>query len=145
MPFGLTNAPATCQEVINEILREYLDVFVIAYLDNILVYSEGTLQEHIQHVRKVFTKLDEADLKLKLKKCDFHKKSVKFLGFIVGTYGIQIDPDKVKSVLEWPTPKTVKEVQSFLGLANYNRRFIKDYSKIAIPLTELTKKDVEFR
>lgn len=98
MPFGLTNAPATCQEVINEILQEYLDIFVIAYLDDILVYSEGTLEEHIQYVQKVFAKLDQWNLKLKLKKCDFHKKQVIFLGFIISTDGISIDLAKVESV-----------------------------------------------
>ena len=145
MPFGLTNAPATCQEMINDTLRKYLDVFVIAYLDDILVYTAGELQDHVQRVRQVLEKLKERDLKVKLEKCKFHKPELDFLGFIVGRNGLRLDPNKVKSILEWPVPNTVKDVQAFLGLANYNRKFIENYSKIAQPLTELTRKDTAFK
>ena len=144
MPFGLTNAPATCQMMINDTLREYLDNFVVAYLDDILVYTTGTLKDHIAHVSKVLDKLKDRELKIKPEKCDFHKTSVTFLGFIVGRQGIQLDPSKVDSIRTWPTPKTVKDVQAFLGLTNYNRKFVENYSKLALPLTELTKKDKPF-
>lgn len=144
MPFGLTNAPATCQRLINHKLHEYLDVFVVAYLDDILVYSRNHT-EHVEHVRKVLTRLKEAELLLKPEKCQFFQKKVKFLGFILSAQGIQMDASKVQAVQEWPTPTSVKEVQSFLGFANFYRRFIKGYSRIATPLTELTKKDKGFQ
>lgn len=143
MPFGLTNAPATFQRMINEQLHEYLDVFVVAYLDDILVYSK-TKNDHIQHIKKVMDKLQKANLLLKLEKCKFHQEEVAFLGFIVGRHGIRMNPDKVDAVLTWPVPGTVVQVQSFLGFANFYRRFIKNYSAIAKPLTELTKKDKDF-
>src|SRR3989440_492878 len=141
MPFGLTNAPATFQSLINATLQEYLDVFVVAYLDDVLIYSAGTLEEHIQDVKKVMKKLQQKDLQLKIEKCEFHQKEVSFLGSIVSTNGIQMDPEKVKAVKDWPRPTNVKEVQAF---ANFYRRFIKGYSLTAGPLFELTKKDMVF-
>lgn len=143
MPFGLTNAPASCQRMINDQLHEYLDVFVVAYLDDILIFSK-TRTEHIEHVRKVLEKLKGANLLLKPEKCKFHKEELEFLGYIVGKNGIRMSPDKVQAVLEWPIPTTVKEVQAFLGFANFYRRFIAQYSAVAKPLTELTKKDQGF-
>src|SRR5256886_15416986 len=98
MPFGLTNAPATFQSLINATLQEYLDVFVVAYLDDVLIYSAGTLEEHIQDIKKVMKKLQQKDLQLKIEKCEFHQKEVSFLGSIVSTNGIQMDPGKVKAV-----------------------------------------------
>ena len=100
MPFGLTNAPATFQALINDTLREYLDDFVVAFLDDILIYTNGTLEEHIQQVKKVMRKLQEKSLRLKLKKCEFHMKEMEFLGFIISTKGIQMDPAKIKAILE---------------------------------------------
>ena len=144
MPFGLTNAPATCQRMINEQLHEYLDIFVVAYLDDILIYSKNEA-EHTEHVRKVLEKLKKANLLLKPEKCDFHKTELGFLGYIIGQNGVRMDPRKVTAVLEWPTPTTIKEVQAFLGFANFYRRFIEGYSKIAGPLSELTKKDQGFQ
>ncbi len=138
MPFGLTNAPATFQSFINNVLRKYLDVFVVVYLDDILVYSK-TEEEHIEHVKKVLQALQEANLRVKLDKTQFHVQEVEFLGFIVTSEGMKMDKAKVESVTSWPAPTSVKEVQSFLGFANYYRKFIKDYSKIAAPMTELTK------
>src|SRR2546421_2472863 len=144
MPFGLTNAPATFQSLINAMLQEYLDVFMVAYLDDVLIYSAGTLEEHIQDVKKVMKKLQQKDLQLKIEKCEFHQKEVSFLGSIVSTNGIQMDPEKVKAVKDWPRPTNVKEVQAYLGFANFYRRFIKGYSLTAGPLFELTKKDTVF-
>jgi hypothetical protein len=143
MPFGLTNAPATFQRLINNVLRPYLDQSCICYLDDILVYSKGE-EQHVKDVRDILTALRGASLLLKPEKCNFHTTRVIFLGFVVTTEGITMDPEKVATVLAWNSPTTVKEVQSFLGFANYYRRFIKDYSKIAAPLTELTHKDREF-
>ncbi|KFY82311.1 hypothetical protein V498_08625, partial [Pseudogymnoascus sp. VKM F-4517 (FW-2822)] len=143
MPFGLTNAPASMQRLMNDALHEYLDIFTIVYLDDILVYS-ASKDEHVQHVKCVLKKLKEYNLLLKLEKCEFHKNQVEFLGYIIGTHSIKMDQAKVKAVLEWPTPTTVKEVQAFLGFANFYRRFIAGYSKVAQPLTELTRKDLAF-
>ncbi|KAH0129268.1 hypothetical protein KCU82_g20625, partial [Aureobasidium melanogenum] len=144
MPFGLTNAPATCQMMINDTLREYLDITVVAYLDDILIYTDGDLNQHIKDVQQVLAKLEERRLKANPKKCEFHVKETEFLGFIIGIDGIRIDPAKITSIKEWPTPKNLKEVQSFLGLANYNRKFISGYSQTALPLVELTKQDTPF-
>ena len=143
MPFGLTNAPATFQELINDTLREYLDDFVTAYLDDILIFSR-TYSEHVEHVRKVLRKLKEKALPLKLKKCEFHKHEIQFLGYVVSTKGIGPDPAKIESVKTWPEPTMVKEVQALLGFFNYYRKFVKEFSKIAAPLSNLTKKEVSF-
>ncbi|KAK1916818.1 hypothetical protein P3342_004373 [Pyrenophora teres f. teres] len=119
MPFGLTNAPATFQSVINKTLHEYLGIFVLAYLDDILVYSKGTLEEHIELVKKVLRKLKNRKLYLQPEKCEFHTQETEFLGFIISTEGVKMNPKKIQTVQEWPIPKTVKDVQSFLGFANF--------------------------
>ena len=140
VPFELTNAPATFQALINTTLCKYLDIFVTAYLDDILIYTKGTLKKHIQEVKKVFKALQEADIRLRPDKCKFHVKTVKFLGSIITTDGIQMDDEKVKAIREWPEPRNLKEVQAFLGFANFYRRFIQGYSQIGTPLTKMTKK-----
>jgi hypothetical protein len=144
MPFGLTNAPATFQALVNKALHEYLDVFCTAYLDDILVYGKGTLEEHIKDNKKVLRKLQEYKLLLNPDKCEFHVKETEYLGFIISEKGIAMDPKKVEAVREWPTPKTVKDVQSFLGFANFYRKFIKGYSNTTAPLTEITKQEIGF-
>ena len=144
MPFGLTNAPATYQEVINETLRDILDIIVIAYVDDLLVFTTGTKAQHAKDVDAVFERLDKVNCRTAPEKCQFFKKEVTFLGFVVSVNGIRMDPEKIKSIVEWPTPSNVKDVQAFLGLANYNRKFIQNYSSIATPLTNLTKKDTKF-
>jgi hypothetical protein len=143
MPFGLTNAPATFQAYINNVLRKYLDVFVVVYLDDILVYSK-TYDDYVRDIRKVLQALADTKMKIKPKKTEFHRKEVKFLGYIVSREGLKIDKKKIKAITSWPKLSTVKEVQSFLGFANFYRQFIKDYSKITAPLTNLTKKDQVF-
>ena len=143
MPFGLTNAPATFQALIEDTLQEYLDDFALAYLDDILIYSD-TYEEHVEHVKKVMRKLQEKELPLKLSKCEFHKHEIAFLGYLISDKGLAPDPAKVKAVEEWPEPRNVKDVQSFLGLANYYRKFVENFSKIAGPLTNLTKKETYF-
>lgn len=144
MPFGLMNAPASFQAFVNDVLREYLDDFVVVYLDDILIYSEDP-EEHDRHVRKVLDKLREAKLSLKLEKCRFDQTEVNFLGFLVSTKGLSMDPEKIAAVKNWATPKSASDIQVFLGLANYFRRFVKDFSKLATPLTALLKKGVKFR
>ena len=119
MLFRLTNALAVCQALINNTLREHLDVSVVAYLNNILVYSK-TLEEHKQHVKQVLECLAKADLCLKLEKCEQHKEEVKFLSFVVGQYRVKISNKKIQVIKEQLTPKTVKDIQAFLGFINFN-------------------------
>ncbi|KAH0375210.1 hypothetical protein KCU92_g10240, partial [Aureobasidium melanogenum] len=143
MPFGLANAPASFQNFINDVLREFLDKFATAYMDDILVYS-NSLSEHKEHVAKVLQALKDAGLQADIDKCEFHKQEVKYLGLIISTEGVKMDPQKVSAILDWPPLTSVKEVQSFLGFANFYRRFIKGYSSLATPLTKLTRKDQPF-
>lgn len=143
MPFGLTNAPSTFQHFINDVFHKHIDKFVIVYLDDILVYSRN-LDDHRKHVLQVLKLLRDFNLFAKASKCTFHQPSVEYLGYIVGASGISMDESKVTSILEWPKPTSVKGVQSFLGFANFYRRFIRDYSKIVTPMTSLTKKDLPF-
>jgi len=109
MSFGLTNASTTCQEMINDALRQYLDIFVIAYLDDIMIYSI-TLKEHVQHVSQILECLKKRDLRLKLEKCEFHQKEVDFLGLVVGRHEIRMNPKKIKAIKEWPTPIDAKDI-----------------------------------
>jgi transposase InsO family protein len=143
MPFGLMNAPGTFQAFVNDVLRDYLDDFVVVYLDDILIYSES-LDEHTAQVKKVLKKLEAAGICLKLEKCAFDKQEVSFLGFVIGVNGISMDPAKVAAIQEWATPKSAFDIQVFLGLANFYRRFVKNYSKVATPLTTLLKKNAKF-
>ena len=115
MPFGLTNGPASFQHYINDALRDYLDIFCTAYLDDILIYS-NSLREHKQHVRQILQRLREFGLQADIGKCEFHVQEVRYLGLIVGTNGIRMDPSKVSAVVDWPRPANVKDVQSFLGV-----------------------------
>ncbi|KAI2646333.1 Transposon Tf2-9 polyprotein [Labeo rohita] len=138
MPYGLANAPAVFQSFINEILKEFMNKFVIAYIDDILIYSK-TETEHIAHVRTVLSRLLENQLYVKAEKCEFHVHHTSFLGYLVSRQGVKMDPTKVQAVTDWPQPTTVKELQRFLGFANFYRRFICNYSAIAYPLTSLLK------
>lgn len=140
MPFGLCNAPGTFQTFINETLRDYLDVICTAYLDDVLIYSDEE-SKHEDHVLKVLNKISGAGMYLDATKCSFSTKRVRYLGLILTTDGLEMDPKKVATVLSWQTPRCVKDVQAFLGFANFYRRFIKGFSALAKPLTELTKSD----
>ena len=143
MPFGMTGAPATFQRYINDALREYLDVFCTAYLDDILIYSR-TREEHTEHLRLVLGALRDAGLFAKREKCEFFVEETKFLGLIIGRDGIRMDPDKVETVANWKTPTCVTDVQAFIGFGNFYRRFVRNFSGITKPLTRLTRKDVTF-
>jgi RNase H-like domain found in reverse transcriptase/Reverse transcriptase (RNA-dependent DNA polymerase) len=127
----------------NNVLFDYLDDFCTAYLDDILIYSDNEL-EHEHHVKKVLERLRGAGLQIDLKKCEFHVTRTKYLGFIISTDGIEVDPDKISVVKNWKPPTTVKGVQSFLGFCNFYRRFIQDYGIIARPLVSLTKTGIKF-
>ena len=138
LPFGLTNAPATFQRLMNTIFHDFIrEGFVVVYLDDLLVFSK-TEEEHIVHLQRVFDRLREHKLYAKLTKCSFFKEELQYLGHIVGRGGLKVDPKKISVVHDWPVPVNVHDVRRFLGLANYFRKFIQGYSRLASPLTELT-------
>lgn len=143
MPFGLTNAPGSFQGLINDVLREFLDQFVVVYLDDILIFSDNQ-ELHESHVKKVLEKLRAAGLYVKAQKCEFDVPEVGFLGFRIGRSGVSMDPAKVSCILNWPVPTSVHDIQVFLGFANFYRHFIHNYSRITAPLTSLLKKSVPF-
>lgn len=143
MPFGLTNAPAVFQRMMNTIFSDILDVFMVVYLDDILVFSPD-LESHIEHVKIVLQRLRQYKLFAKLEKCLFHKTSISFLGYVISDGTVAMEPEKIASVSQWPQPTSMKGVQSFLGFCNFYRRFIRNFSQVAKPLTDLTKKNVPF-
>jgi len=144
MPFGLTNAPSTFMHLMNHVLRAFIGKFVVVYFDDILIYSKS-FDEHLDHIRAVLAVLRVEKLYGNISKCTFCTDRVVFLGFVVTTDGIQVDEEKIKAIKDWPTPKNVSQVRSFHGLAGFYRRFVKDFSAIAAPLNNLTKKDVPFK
>ncbi|VDH91891.1 Hypothetical predicted protein [Mytilus galloprovincialis] len=141
--FGLTNAPATFQMLMTKVLQELNWKVALIYIDDILVFSKN-FDEHLEHLNLVFQKLKQAKLTLQPSKCHFAAKQVKYLGHIISEHGIQVDKSKTVAVSEYPIPKTVKQLRSFLGMCNYYRKFIQNYSKICSSLTTLLKKDVKF-
>ncbi|KAF8759701.1 hypothetical protein RHS01_02244 [Rhizoctonia solani] len=144
MTFGLTNAPASFQHFMNKLFKDLLDVCVIIYLDDILIYSKDDAT-HTQHVHEVLWRLMENQLFCKSSKCTFHVTSVEYLGIVVSDKGFSLDKLKIQAVQEWPTPTKVKEVQSFLGFANFLRRFVANFSHMARPLHNLVKKDTPWK
>src|SRR6266498_1368827 len=143
MLFGLTNASAIFQRLMNYVLHDYLNNFVVIYLNDILVYSD-TFEEHLAHLRKVFIKLREVNLVIKLKKCKFGQRKIKFLRHTIGIDGLRIDPENIEKIINCPVPTDVTRVRKFMGLCNYYRKFIKDLSKLSKLLRGLLKKDVKF-
>jgi hypothetical protein len=140
MAFGLSNAPPTFQALMNGVLHDYLRRFVLVFFDDILIYS-SSWSEHLQHVRVVLTTLRQHRLTVKQSKCVFGSQSVAYLGHVISTSGVAMDPAKVEAVQAWPTPRTPRALRGFLGLAGYHRKFIRDYGSIAGPLTQLLKKE----
>ena len=139
MLFGLSNAPASFQGYINKILAEKLDIFVIVYLDDILIYTEDPGQGHIEAVRWVLDVLRRYGLFANLKKCRFHKDEVCFLGYIVLAQGVRMEDERIEAVKNWPEPTSVRDIQVFIGFANFYQLFIRDFSRIAVPLTSMLK------
>ncbi|KAL6223443.1 hypothetical protein ACLB2K_006830 [Fragaria x ananassa] len=143
MPFGLTNAPVAFIDLMNRVFSPYLDHFVIVFIDDILVYSKSE-KEHAKHLRLILRTLRNAQLFAKFSKCEFWLDKVGFLGHVVSAEGVSVDPQKVEAVSNWKRPTTMTKICSFLGLAGYYRRFVQNISKIAAPLSGLTKKGVKF-
>ncbi|SYW83661.1 uncharacterized protein UHO2_06861 [Ustilago hordei] len=144
MPFGLANAPAHFQSFINDIFRDIIGIYVVVYLDDFLIFSD-TEEAHVKHVTEVLTHLRSNRLFAKLSKCEFHTKTVEFLGYIIKPMGIEMDPEKVRTVKEWPMPESIHDIQRFLGFANFYRRFIAHFARIAKPLTALVKPIERFK
>lgn len=140
MPFGLKTAPATFQRLMNNVLGEYINKICLVYLDDIIIFSTS-LQEHVQSLKLIFNCLERANLKVQLDKSEFCKRETEFLGHIVTQNGVKPNPAKVECVINFPIPKTPKQIKQFLGLTGYYRKFIKDYSNLAKPMTRFLKKD----
>ncbi|GJY99348.1 putative reverse transcriptase domain-containing protein [Tanacetum coccineum] len=143
MPFGLTNAPAVFMDLMNRVCKPYLDKFVIVFIDDILIYSKDE-KEHEEHLKAILELLKKEKLYAKFSKCEFWIPKVHFLGHVIDSRGIHVDPAKIESIKDWASPKTPTEIRQFLGLAGYYRRFIEGFSKIAKPMTKLTQKGIKF-
>ena len=143
MPFGLTNAPAVFMDIMNRIFQPYLDQFVIVFIDDILIYS-GSKDNHEEHLRVVLQILRENQLYAKFSKCQFWLDSVAFLGHVISAEGVYVDPQKIDAIVNCKPPTNVTEIRSFLGLAGYYRKFVEGFSKLAAPLTKLTRKEEKF-
>jgi len=140
MPFGLTNAPAAFQHFVNSVFVDMLDVCVVVYLDDILVYSDN-MEDHTKHVWEVLQQLCQHKLYAKPEKCEFYSDSVEYLRYFLSPNVLTMSQDKVKTICDWPEPRKVKDIQSFLGFTNFYCCFIFNYSDIVVPLTQLTRKD----
>ena len=137
MSFGLTNAPAAFMDLMNRVFRPYVDQFIVVFINDILVYSKS-MEEQVHHLRTVLQTLREYQLYAKFSKCDLWLESVSLLRHVVSKDDIQVDPQKIEAVSKWPRQISVTEIQSFLGLVGYYRRFVQDFSRITAPMTRLT-------
>lgn len=142
MPFGLKNAPASFQRMMNEVLSDYINKICVVYLDDILIFSTS-LQEHIDSLNKIFKRLLDFNLKVQINKCDFLKHETEYLGHIISRDGIKPNPNKIEVIKKIQLPKSTKQIKSFLGITGFYRKFIKDYSKVALPMTRYLKKGSE--
>ncbi|GJR60877.1 putative reverse transcriptase domain-containing protein [Tanacetum coccineum] len=143
MPFGLTNAPEVFMDIMNRVCKPYLDKSVIVFIDDILIYSKNK-EEHEEHLKLILELLKKEELYAKFSKCEFWILKVQFLGHVIDSKGIHVDPAKIESIKDWASPKSPTEIRQFLGLAGYYRRFIEGFSKIAKSMTKLTQKNVKF-
>jgi hypothetical protein len=143
MPFGLTNGPSTFMHLMNHVLRAFIEKFVVVYFDDVLIYNKS-LEEHIEHITFVLAALRKEKLYTNLGKCTFCTDKVVSLRFVVSGQGVDVDKEKIKAICEWLPPQNLSQVQSFLGLASFYQRFVKDFSTIAAPTNELTKKETMF-
>lgn len=143
LPFGLTNAPSQFMRMMHDVLKPFLDKFVVIFLDDVLIYSRSE-EEHLKHIELVLEAFEKAKLRVKLSKCSFAQRSTRFLGYMVSADGLRVDPKKTSAVADWPLPHDSTSARSFLGFVGFYRRFIKDFAKIAAPLTDLTRTTVPF-
>ncbi|GKC65811.1 putative reverse transcriptase domain-containing protein [Tanacetum coccineum] len=143
MPFGLTNAPAVFMDLMNRVCKPYLDKFVIVFIDDILIYSKNK-KEHEEHLKAILELLKKEELYAKFSKCEFWIPKVQFLGHVIDSQGIHVDPAKIESIKDWASPKTPTEIRQFLGLVGYFQRFIKGFSKVAKPMTKIMQNKVAF-
>lgn len=144
MPFGLTNAPATFQSYIHDALKGLVDDFVIVYLDDILIFSKSP-EEHEKHVKQVLQRLKDYRLFAKASKCSFHQQRVKFLGYVIDEHGTSMDTERTEVIANWPEPKSVRDIQVFLGFTGFFRKFIRNFSTLTAPLSDMTKGDLGMR
>ena len=143
MPFGLTNASAAFMDLMHRVFQPYLDRFVVVFVDDILIYSKSE-EEHEVHLRIILQTLRDHQLYAKFSNCEFWLTEVRLLGHVVLASGVSVYPEKVEAVMSWERPKSVFEIRSFLGLVGYYRKFIEDFSRLAMPMTILTRKEVKF-
>ena len=143
MPFRLTNAPTVFMDLMNRIFQPYLDQFVIVFIDDILIYSSSK-EDHEEHLRVVLQILRENQLYAKFSKCQFWLDSVSFLGHVISAEGVSVDPQKIEAIVNWKPPTNVTEIRSFMGLTGYYQKFVEWFSKLAAPLTKLTRKEEKF-
>lgn len=136
LPFRLTNSPATFMCLMNSIFHQYLDKFLLIFIDDILIYSPN-IEKHKEHLKIVLQTLREHQLYAKLSKCDFFKEQIQYLGHIITKERIVVDPEKIKTIMEWPVPKYVVDIRSFMGRAGYYRRFVEVFSRVGYPITSL--------
>jgi hypothetical protein len=139
MPFGLTNAPTTFQSCMNHVFNKQLRKHLLVFFDDLLIYSK-TWDEHLRHVDQILSIMEEQSLNAKESKCEFGMTEVLYLGHIIGAKGVQVHQEKIKAIMEWPTPKTLTELRGFPGMCMYYRKFVKGFSQLCAPLTDLTKK-----
>lgn len=140
MAMGLCNAPATFESLMNHVLGEFIDEFVVVYLDDHLIFSDSEA-DHLEHIRKVLHRLEKHQLFVSPAKCKFFQPEMSFLGLVLGQGGIRVCPDKVRAVREWRKPVDVSQLRSFLVLVTFSKRFVEGFAEIATPLTNLTKKN----
>src|ERR1700722_12203088 len=145
MPFGLSYVPGTFQRLINHVLHDFLGQFVAVYLNDVIIYTKGTYEEHLSQIQEVFESFRRANLQIKLKKCHFCLPNIQFLGHVVGRDGIRSDPEKIEKIKNYPIPQNLTQLRAALGLFSYYRKFIKDFTKIARPMLDLLKKDIPFQ
>ncbi len=138
MPFRLSNSPSVFQAFLNDIFRDMLNQWVIVHIDDILIYSE-TYEEHVRHIRAVLKRLLQHQLYAKAEKCEFHQETISFLGYLISSGVVTMDEQKVRAVVNWPQPTTLKELQRFLGFVNFYRRFIRNFNTIAAPMMSMIK------
>jgi hypothetical protein len=139
MSFGLTNVPSTFMRLMNEVLKDFIGKFVIIYLDDILVFSK-TIAEHLKHLAIVMQRLQQEKLLINMKKSSFMKTKLIYLGFVISTNDLRMDPDKVEVIKNWPSPKNIFEVRSFQELASFYRKFIRNFSGISATMMDIVKK-----